>query len=137
MTLWSFTLKWPNKIQILPICNYLHLSLMVLYKNQSQIQPLFLNQILLIENYSFWTTNTLKSFWDKLRCIIFNIESAKLNQNNQILELSAIEIENFKITGKIFWIHIKPRDFILNNFNDLDNEIYCAYSKYWEYYAQD
>ena len=33
-----------------------------------------------------------KSFWDKLRCIIFNIESAKLNQNNQILELSAIEI---------------------------------------------
>ena len=34
-------------------------------------------------------------------------------------------------------IHIKPRDFSLNNFNDLDNEIYCAYSKYWEYYAQD
>lgn len=65
-TLWYGTLKWPNKIQILPICNYLHLSLMVLYKNQSQIQPLFLNQILSIENYSFWTTNTLKSFWDKL-----------------------------------------------------------------------
>ena len=78
-----------------------------------------------------------KSFCDKLRCIIFNIESAKLNQNNQILELSAIEIENFKIKGKIFLIHIKPRDFSLNNFNDLDNEIYCAYSKYWEYYAQD
>ena len=49
-TLWYGTLKWPNKIQILPICNYLHLSLMVLYKNQSQIQPLFLNQILSIEN---------------------------------------------------------------------------------------
>ena len=78
-----------------------------------------------------------KSFLDKLRCIVFNIESAKLNQNNQILELSAIEIENFKITGKIFWIYIKPKDFILNIFHDLDNEIYCAYSKYWEYYSQD
>ena len=48
-----------------------------------------------------------KSFCEKLRCIVFNIESAILNQNNQMLELSAIEIENFKITGKIFWIHIK------------------------------
>ena len=41
-----------------------------------------------------------KSFCEKLRCIVFNIESAILNQNNQMLELSAIEIENFKITGK-------------------------------------
>ena len=49
-TLWFQTPEWPNKIQILPICNYLHLSLMVLYKNQSQIQPIFLNQILSIEN---------------------------------------------------------------------------------------
>ena len=56
-----------------------------------------------------------KSFFEKLRCIVFNIESAILNQNNQMLELSAIEIENFKITGKIFWIHINPRDFISNN----------------------
>ena len=78
-----------------------------------------------------------KSFCEKLRCIVFNIESAILNQNNQMLELSAIEIENFKITGKIFWIHINPRDFISNNLNDLHNERYYAYSEYWEYYVQD
>ena len=59
-----------------------------------------------------------KNIWNKPRCIVFTIESIGSNKNNQIFELSAIEMENFKITGKIFWIHIKPKDFIQNNDNN-------------------
>ena len=78
-----------------------------------------------------------KNILNKLRCIMFNIESIELNKSNQIFELSAIEIENFKITGNIFWIHIKPRDFIPDDTKDLNNVGYYDYNNYWEYYVQD
>ena len=42
-----------------------------------------------------------------------------------MFELSAIEIKNFKITGKIFWIYITPRAFSINNINELNKIEYC------------
>ena len=53
------------------------------------------------------------SLWSEIRCIVLNIESVD-NQNIHILELSGIEIENFKITGKIFWIHINQEICAIN-----------------------
>ena len=63
--------------------------------------------------------------WTKIRYIVFNIENVELHQNNQMFELSAIEIKNFKITGKIFWIYITPRAFSINNINELNKIEYC------------
>ena len=71
----------------------------------------FLNDIESLLNNSLWT---------KIRYIAFNIEIVDLQQNNQMFELSAIEIKNFKITGKIFWIYITPRAFSINNINELN-----------------
>ena len=38
----------------------------------------------------------------KLRCIVFDTETTGINyKKDHILELAAVEVENFKLTGKI------------------------------------
>ena len=69
------------------------------------------------------------SLWSEIRCIVLNIESVD-NQNIHILELSGIEIKNFKITGKIFWIHIKPEICKINDSNNLSKTKYYDYDNY-------
>lgn len=76
------------------------------------------------------------SLWSEIRCIVLNIESVD-NQNIHILELSGIEIENFKITGKIFWIHIKPEICKINDSNNLSKTKYYDYDNYDGYYVYD
>ena len=76
------------------------------------------------------------SLWSEIRCIVLNIESVD-NQNIHILELSGIEIENFKITGKIFWIHIKPEICKINDSNNLSKTKYYDYDNYCGYYVND
>ena len=52
----------------------------------------------------------LMTSWKKIRCIVFSIVKTDNDyMQNHLFELSATEIENFKLTGKIYHIHIKPR----------------------------
>ena len=76
------------------------------------------------------------SLWSEIRCVIMNIESVD-NQNIQMLELTGIEIENFKITGKIFWTHIKPKAYIIDDPNNLSKIRYYDHDKYCGYYVDD
>ena len=52
----------------------------------------------------------LMTSWKKIRCIVFSIVKTDNDyMQNHLFELSATEIENFKLTGKIYHIHIKSR----------------------------
>ena len=76
----------------------------------------------------------LMTSWKKIRCIVFSIvKTGSDYKRNDILELSATEIENFRLTGKIYHMHIKPRLFNENNnLNILSNDY-----KDYEHYNQD
>ena len=66
------------------------------------------------------------------------METTGLNyKKGHILELAAVEVENFKLTGKIMHIYIKPRVFIPENIQKLNHIKYNDYQNFWEYYNQD
>ena len=91
------------------------------------------------ENYFLNDIESLmkKSYETKLKCIMLNIENTGCQKNDQILELSAIEIENFKITGKMIHVYINPRVPVLKNVNKLNKIRYYDYDDYWKHYVQD
>ena len=72
-----------------------------------------------------------------LNCFVLNIENTGCEKNDQILELSAIELENFKLTGKMIHIFINPRVPVLKNINKLNKIRYYDYNDYWKDYVQD
>ena len=74
----------------------------------------------------------------KVRCIVFDTETTGVNyKKDHILELAAVEVENFKLTSKIIHIYIKPRVFVPKNVQELNHIKYDDYKNYWEYYNQD
>ena len=102
--------------------------------NNEQIKPKidwsFLNDIeSLIEQ---------KNEGKKIRCIVFDTETTGLNyKKDHILELAAVEVENFKLTSRIMHIYIKPRVFVPKNVQELNHIRYDDYKNYWEYYNED
>ena len=73
----------------------------------------------------------------KNRCIIFNIKtSGIIYEKDHMMELSAVEVENFKLTSKMVHIYIQPREFLSKNIQKLNNIKYYDYKNYWEYYNQ-
>jgi hypothetical protein len=47
--------------------------------------------------------------YNKNRCIIYHIQTKEnIYKKNHILKFSALEIENFKITNKLIYMHINP-----------------------------
>ena len=73
----------------------------------------------------------------KNRCIIFNIKtSGIIYEKDHMMELSAVEVENFKLTSKMVHIYIQPRVFLSKNIQKLNNIKYYDYKNYWEYYNQ-
>ena len=74
----------------------------------------------------------------KVRCIVYDTETTGLNhKEGHILELAAVELENFKLTGKIMHFYIKPRVYVPENIQELNGIKYDDYEKFWEYYNQD
>ena len=74
----------------------------------------------------------LMTSWKKIRCIVFSIvKTGDDYKQNHILEISATEMENFKLTGKIYHMHIKPRlSYENNNLNtSFDYEDYEHYNQ--------
>ena len=74
----------------------------------------------------------------KVRCIVFDTETTGLNyKKDHILELAAVEVINFKLTGKIIHFYIKPRVFVPKNVQEINHIKYDDYKNYWEYYNED
>ena len=74
----------------------------------------------------------------KVRCIVFDTETTGVNyKKDHILELAAVELENFKLTSKMMHIYIKPRVFVPKNVQELNHIKYDDYKNFWEYYNQD
>ena len=74
----------------------------------------------------------------KVRCIVFDTETTGLNhKKDHILELAAVEVENFKLTSRIIHTYIKPRVFIPKNVQEINHIKYDDYKNFWEYYNQD
>ena len=74
----------------------------------------------------------------KLRCIVYDTETTGINfKKDHILELAAVELINFGLTGRTFHIYIKPRVFVPKNVQELNHIKYNDFQKYWEYYYQD
>ena len=74
----------------------------------------------------------------KVRCIVFDTETTGLNhKKDHILELGAVEVEDFKLTSRMIHIYIKPRVFVPSNVQEINHIKYDDYKNYWEYYNQD
>mgnify|MGYP002627304576 CR=1 FL=1 len=74
----------------------------------------------------------------KVRCIVFDTETTGLNhKKDHILELAAVEVENFKLTSRVIHFYIKPRVFVPKNVQELNHIKYDDYKNFWEYYNQD
>ena len=109
-------------------------------KNQNQSEESF--QIKQKKDWSFLSDiESLISQMNsgkKVRCIVFDTETTGVNyKKDHILELAAVEVENFKLTSKIIHIYIKPRVFVPKNVQELNHIKYDDYKNYWEYYNQD
>ena len=77
-------------------------------------------------------------FKKKLRCIVFDTETTGIyHTKGHILELAAVEVVNFELTGRIIHIYIKPRVFIPKNVQEINHIKYDDYKNFWEYYNQD
>ena len=105
-------------------------------KNQSQSEESF--QIKQKKDWSFLSDiESLISQMNsgkKVRCIVFDTETTGVNyKKDHILELAAVEVENFKLTSKIIHIYIKPRVFVPKNVQELNHIKYDDYKNYWEY----
>ena len=57
-----------------------------------------------------------------------------LNIKNHLLELTAVEVENFKLTGEIMRIYIKPRVFVPKIIKEINHIKYNDYQNFLEYY---
>ena len=76
--------------------------------------------------------------WKKIRCIACNIKTTGVNhEKDHIIELSAVEIENIKLTGRMFHMYIKPRTSISKNIQNPSNIRFQDYKDFHEYYNQD
>ena len=74
----------------------------------------------------------------KVRCIVFDTETTGLNhKKDHILELAAVEVENFKLTSRTIHFYIKPRVFVPKNVQEINHIKYDDYKNFWEYYNQD
>ena len=74
----------------------------------------------------------------KLRCIVFDTETTGIyHTKDHILELAAIEIVNFELTGQIMHIYIEPRVNISKSAQEINNIKYDDYQNFWKYYNQD
>ena len=74
----------------------------------------------------------------KVRCIVFDTETTGVNyKKDHILELAAVEVVNFELTGRIIHIYIKTRVFIPKNVQEINHIKYDDYKNFWEYYNQD
>ena len=74
----------------------------------------------------------------KVRCIVFDTETTGLNyKKDHILELAAVEVINFKLTGNIIHFYIRPRVFVPKNVQEINHIKYDDYKNYWEYYNED
>ena len=74
----------------------------------------------------------------KIKCIACSIKTTGVNhEKDHIIELSAVEIENFKLTGRMFHIYIKPRVPISKNIQNPTNIRFYDYKDFHEYYNQD
>ena len=74
----------------------------------------------------------------KVRCIVFDTETTGVNhKKDHILELAGVEVEDFKLTGRLIHIYIKPRVFVPKNVQELNHIKYDDYKNFWEYYNQD
>jgi len=79
-----------------------------------------------------------KNKGEKVRCIVFDTETTGLNhKKDHILELAAVEVEDFKLTSRIIHIYIKPRVFVPKNVQEINHIKYDDYKNYWEYYNED
>ena len=110
-------------------------------QNQSQSEESF-SQIKQKKDWSF--LNDIESLISqlnsgkKVRCIVFDTETTGVNyKKDHILELAAVELENFKLTSKMMHIYIKPRVFVPKNVQELNHIKYDDYKNFWEYYNQD
>ena len=73
----------------------------------------------------------------KLRCIVFDTETTGIyHTKDHILELTAIEIVNFELTGQIMHIYIEPRVNISKSAQEINNIKYDDYQNFWKYYNQ-
>ena len=67
-------------------------------------------------------------FKKKLRCIVFDTETTGIYHiKNHIIELAAVEVVNFELTGKIMHIYIKPRVFVPKDVQKLNHIKYDDY----------
>ena len=74
----------------------------------------------------------------KVRCIVFDTETTGLNhKKDHILELGAVEVEDFKLTSRMIHIYIKPRVFVPSNVQEINHIKYDDYQNILEYYNQD
>ena len=79
-----------------------------------------------------------KNKGEKVRCVVFDTETTGLNhKKDHILELAAVEVEDFKLTSRIIHIYIKPRVFVPKNVQEINHIKYDDYKNYWEYYNED
>ncbi len=67
----------------------------------------------------------------KVRCVVFDTETSGINyKKDHILELAAVEVENFKLTSRIMHIYIKPRVFVPKNVQEINHIKYDDYQKF-------
>ena len=68
---------------------------------------------------------------DQVRLIICNIQTTGIiMKKDHLIELAAIEIEDLKLTGKIFHMYIKPRVYVSQKYTKLNHIKYVDYFKY-------
>ena len=70
---------------------------------------------------------------DYVRFIICNIQTTGIiMKKDHLIELAAIEIEDLKLTGKIFHMYIKPRVYVSKKYAKLNHIKYVVYFKYYD-----
>ena len=70
----------------------------------------------------------------KIHLMIFDIQTTGNFKNDHIIELAAMEMENFKLTGINFHIYIKPRVYIRKEITEKTNITQDFYQNYCENY---
>ena len=71
--------------------------------------------------------------FDHVRLIVCNIQTTGIiMKKDHLIELAAIEIEDLKLTGKIFHMYIKPRVYVSKKYAKLNHIKYVDYFKYYD-----
>ena len=81
--------------------------------------------------------NDIKSFlnsWEKIKCFIFNIRASKTNCDEEyIIEISVVEIKNFKLTGNMYHAYVKAFSPFLEDIpllNEIDKNNYGHFERF-------